>query len=81
MFEELQNEREKVSAISNLAEVGLECRESSILKDTGCLLCSWGLAQGDLPHQSPGAGLRSPCPGGFVSLLQENMEAGDYKAL
>lgn len=46
-----------------------------------CLLCSWGLAEGDLPHQSHGAGLRSPCPGGFVPVLQERMEAGDDKAL
>lgn len=46
-----------------------------------CLLCSWGLVQGDLPHQSHGAGLRSPCPGGFVPVLQERMGAGDDKAL
>lgn len=74
MFEQRKNGVKKYQLFASVAQVGLEHRECSILKNAAV-----PLAEDDLPHQSPAAGAGSPCPGAFVSLLQPRMEQGMIK--
>lgn len=64
---------QKYKLFPSLAEVGLECRECSR---------AWAvsvLQLGDLLHQGPGAGLRSPCPEGLCPCLSRGWRQGVIK--